>query len=94
MWIVIVAVVGGMVGAVGRWTVIVEWRGAVRVWMRGSRVGLFVGMAAKLYGDVGGVKENGRAAAERILCRLLRKRWRDVTWDWCWRCSITGLSRA
>lgn len=48
MWIVIVAVVGGMVLGVGRWRIVVEWRGAVRVWMRGSRVGLSAGMAAKL----------------------------------------------
>lgn len=28
---VMVAVVGGVVGGVGRWRVVVEWRGAVRV---------------------------------------------------------------
>lgn len=31
VWMVMVAVVGGVVGGVGRWRVVVEWRGAVRV---------------------------------------------------------------
>lgn len=43
-----VAVVVGVVLGVGRLRVIVEWRGAVRVWMRASSVGLSVGIAVKL----------------------------------------------
>lgn len=98
VWISIVAVVcGELVVVVGRWRVVVEWRGEVRVWRRVSMVdlvGVVVGMAAKLYGDVGGLNEKGRLAAERVLWRLLRKCWREATWDWCWRCSTTGFSRA
>lgn len=91
----IVAVVcGELVVVVGRWRVFVEWRGEVRVWRRVSMVDLVVGMAAKLYGDVGELNEKGRLAAERVLWRLLRKCWREATWDWCWRCSTTGFSRA
>ncbi len=92
MWVSMRAVVGGVRG---RWRVVVEWRGDVRDWRRLSTMELeVVEVAVKLWGDVGGVKEKGRRAAERVACRALRECWREVVWDWCWRCSMTGFSRA
>lgn len=87
------------VAVVGRWRVVVEWRGEVRDWRRVSTTDL-VGLAevgavaARLCGGVGGVKEKGRRAAERVSCRFWRKCCREATWDWCRRCSMIGLSRA
>lgn len=96
VWMSMMAVV---VGVVGRWRVVVEWRGAVRDWRRASTTELLglsgvVGKAARLCRGVGGLYEKGRLAAERVLCRLWRKCCREAIWDWCCRCSMTGLSRA
>lgn len=85
-----------VVGWVGRWRVIVEWRGEVRDWRRGSITEwvVVVERAAKSWRGGGGVDEKGRAAAERVWCRLVRKCCREANWDRCWRCSTIGFKRA
>ena len=77
-----------VVGVVGRWRVVVEWSGEVRDWRRVSTtdwVGLseVVERAAKLCRGVCGVNEKGRPAAERVLCRFLKKCCREAACDWC-----------
>lgn len=68
VWMSITAVVE----EVGRWRVVVEWRGEVRDWRSVSAMDPFglsevVERAAKLCGGVGGLNEKGRLAAERGL---------------------------
>lgn len=82
VWVSMTAVVGG----VGRWRVVFEWSGEVRDWRRFSTTDCFglselVEEAVKLCGDVGGLNEKGRPAAERILCSFSRKCRREATWD-------------
>lgn len=95
MWMSMTAVVG----VVGRWRVVVEWRGEVRVWRRVSTMDFFgwaevVERVERLCGEVGGLNEKGSLAAESVWCRVERNAVRDATWDWCWMCSITGFSKA
>ena len=88
-----------VVGVVGRWRVVTEWRGEVRDWMRDSTMDLFgwaemLEKLERLCGEVGGLNKKGSPAAESVWCRVERNVVRDATWDWCWMCSMTGFSKA
>lgn len=75
-----------VVGVVGRWRVVVEWRSEVRDWRRDSTVeflGLEEGVERleRLCGEVGGVNEKGSPAAESVWYRFEKNVFRDATWE-------------